>query len=69
MNEGYPQFGKFLNETKRPMVYSCSWPAYMQEEVINHTLLHTNFITDPYSHPPGGLQGDCKALQLVEELW
>ena len=25
---GYPAFGKILNETGRPMVYSCSWPAY-----------------------------------------
>jgi len=28
MDEGYPAFGKTLNETGRPMVYSCSWPAY-----------------------------------------
>lgn len=28
MDTGYPAFGKILNETGRPMVYSCSWPAY-----------------------------------------
>ena len=28
MDAGYPQFGLYLNQTKRPMVYSCSWPAY-----------------------------------------
>ena len=28
MDTGYPEFGLYLNKTKRPMVYSCSWPAY-----------------------------------------
>lgn len=28
MTDGYPHFGKLLNETGRPMVYSCSWPFY-----------------------------------------
>lgn len=28
---GYPKFGRFLNRTGRPMLYSCSWPAYQQE--------------------------------------
>ena len=28
MDTGYPILGKFLNETGRPIVYSCSWPAY-----------------------------------------
>ncbi|XP_044737417.1 alpha-N-acetylgalactosaminidase [Chrysoperla carnea] len=30
MYDGYTQFGKYLNETGRPMVYSCSWPAYTE---------------------------------------
>lgn len=30
MDQGYPQFGKLLNETQRPMVYSCSWPVYQE---------------------------------------
>ena len=25
---GYPKFGEYLNKTGRPIVYSCSWPAY-----------------------------------------
>ncbi|CAB0010582.1 unnamed protein product [Nesidiocoris tenuis] len=25
----YPQFGKYLNESGRPIVYSCSWPFYL----------------------------------------
>jgi len=27
---GYPDFGQYLNETGRPMVYSCSWPVYQE---------------------------------------
>jgi len=29
---GYPEFGRHLNNTGRPMVYSCSWPAYQEEK-------------------------------------
>ncbi|EEC03118.1 alpha-galactosidase/alpha-N-acetylgalactosaminidase, putative [Ixodes scapularis] len=25
---GYPKFSRYLNQTGRPMVYSCSWPYY-----------------------------------------
>jgi hypothetical protein len=28
MDTGYPLMGKYLNATNRPIVYSCSWPAY-----------------------------------------
>jgi len=28
MEIGYPQMGQYLNATGRPIVYSCSWPAY-----------------------------------------
>ncbi|XP_034476454.1 alpha-N-acetylgalactosaminidase [Drosophila innubila] len=31
MATGYPEFGRLLNATGRPMVYSCSWPAYQEE--------------------------------------
>lgn len=30
MDEGYPAFGQHLNDTGRPMVYSCSWPVYQE---------------------------------------
>jgi len=30
MDKGYPEFGRLLNATGRPMVYSCSWPAYQE---------------------------------------
>ena len=41
MDEGYPKFGVFLNQTNRPMVYSCSWPAYQVGSNIqpNYTLI------------------------------
>ena len=26
---GYPLMGKALNESGRPIAYSCSWPAYL----------------------------------------
>ena len=29
MDDGYPKMGAFLNKTNRPIVYSCSWPAYL----------------------------------------
>ena len=33
---GYPEFGKYLNETGRPIVYSCSWPAYWGDKIPNY---------------------------------
>ena len=39
MDTGYPEFGLYLNKTKRPMVYSCSWPAYQ----IGQFWLFNNF--------------------------
>lgn len=27
---GYAEFGKHLKNTGRPMIYSCSWPAYQE---------------------------------------
>ena len=34
MDDGYPLMGMYLNKTNRPMVYSCSWPAYQVFESI-----------------------------------
>jgi len=28
MDSGYPEFGYWLNQTGRPMIYACSWPVY-----------------------------------------
>lgn len=41
MNDGYPEFGRLLNSTGRPMVYSCSWPVYQEEEGIMVWHCHT----------------------------
>lgn len=30
MEQGYAEYGRYMNETGRPMVYSCSWPAYQE---------------------------------------
>jgi len=32
MNTGYPQMTKYLNATGRQIIYSCSWPAYLNFE-------------------------------------
>lgn len=31
---GYPLFSKTLRESGRPIVYSCSWPAYLEQEKV-----------------------------------
>lgn len=31
LDRGYPEFGRALNKTGRPMVYSCSWPFYKSQ--------------------------------------
>lgn len=38
---GYPAMSKALNETGRPIIYSCSWPAYQGglPPQVNYTLL------------------------------
>lgn len=51
MDEGYPEFGGYLNKTGRPMIYSCSWPDYqivsgMQPNwslIIEHCNLWRNY--------------------------
>ena len=30
MDMGYPEFGRYLNETGRKIIYSCSWPVYQE---------------------------------------
>jgi len=47
----YPSLGKALNDTKRPILYSCSWPAYVVGEgkepdyasIAQHCNLWRNF--------------------------
>lgn len=35
MDNGYPEMSIYMNKTNRPMVYSCSWPAYQVASKIN----------------------------------
>lgn len=35
--------GRYLNETGRPIVYSCSWPAYQEPLGIEVTKLNLFF--------------------------
>ncbi|KAF5274043.1 hypothetical protein FQR65_LT04441 [Abscondita terminalis] len=32
--DGYTDFGRYLNATNRPIVYSCSWPYYIEKKGI-----------------------------------
>lgn len=51
MDIGYPEFGRNLNYTGRPMIYSCSWPVYQIysgiqpnfSSIIEHCNLWRNF--------------------------
>lgn len=39
-DENYPQFGRHIIKTGRPMLYSCSWPAYQQRWIVpNYTAI------------------------------
>lgn len=35
MDKGFPEFGRYLNETGRPIVYSCEWPLYQEANGIS----------------------------------
>lgn len=58
MDAGYPDFGRHLNSTGRPMIYSCSWPVYQIYagiSVITHTapLFTSEFpLTEDFSLQP-----------------
>ncbi|XP_023036204.1 alpha-N-acetylgalactosaminidase isoform X1 [Drosophila willistoni] len=42
LDKGYPAFGQALNNTKRPMVYSCSWPFYKSKPNYQLIKKHCN---------------------------
>ena len=60
MNMAYPRFGRMLNATGRPMLYSCSWPDYLNDYVnFTDVAQHCNlwrFYRDIYSQWPIILQ-------------
>ena len=45
---GYPVMGAWLNRTGRPILYSCSWPAYQVGKIevncinVNNNIIRTN---------------------------
>lgn len=42
---GYPNMTKALNATGRPIVFSCSWPAYLSNvRIFHHTHTHSLFL-------------------------
>lgn len=45
MDVGYPEFGRLLNATGRPMVYSCSWPVYQEDSGLMVCLIKRISIT------------------------
>lgn len=45
MDQGYPEFGRLLNQTGRPMIYSCSWPVYQEDQGLT---VSKNAIVDEY---------------------
>lgn len=47
MDEGYPEFGRLLNKTGRPMVYSCSWPVYQEDKGLMVRLNISSFYDIP----------------------
>uniref|UniRef100_A0A914ZGG7 Alpha-galactosidase n=1 Tax=Panagrolaimus superbus TaxID=310955 RepID=A0A914ZGG7_9BILA len=43
MPKGYPEMERDLNATGRPIVYACSWPAYLISEQ-DKSIMEINFI-------------------------
>eukprot|EP01089_Gocevia_fonbrunei_P002961 TRINITY_DN1281_c0_g1_i6.p1 TRINITY_DN1281_c0_g1~~TRINITY_DN1281_c0_g1_i6.p1 ORF type:complete len:285 (-),score=57.66 TRINITY_DN1281_c0_g1_i6:15-869(-) len=52
MKVGYPEMRQYLNETGRPIVYSCSWPAYLE------------FSTVPWA----SVQENCNLWRLYHDI-
>ena len=43
----YPLLGKAVNETGRPIVYSCSWPAYLPDPVQTQFQVRRSYAPSP----------------------
>lgn len=76
MDVGYPEFGDYLNKTGRPMIYSCSWPVYQEEEgtipnyelMIKHCNLWRNWddIQDSYESLTGIMDYFSKNQERIQ---
>ncbi|KAK7604891.1 hypothetical protein V9T40_006077 [Parthenolecanium corni] len=75
METGYPEFGRHLNKTGRPMVYSCSWPAYQEysgmkinyKSMAEHCNLWRNYddIQDSY----GSVTNIMDYFAVKQDFW
>lgn len=72
MDKGYPEFGRLLNATGRPMVYSCSWPVYQEEKGITvNNVEKKNYSMDRILNGvifAAKLRSTERALQFVAQL-
>lgn len=59
LDRGYPEFGRALNKTGRPMVYSCSWPFYKAQVIESFLCVGTLVLKILFS---ARLQINSKAL-------
>lgn len=48
MDTGYPMVTKALNKTGRPIVFSCSWPAYQSSTRTVRVFVNNNNNTNIY---------------------
>ena len=48
MDTGYPMVTKALNKTGRPIVFSCSWPAYQSSTRTVKVFVNNNNNTNIY---------------------
>jgi alpha-galactosidase len=47
LEQGYIEMGRYLNQTGRPIVYSCSWPAYQEPLGIKDIFENTTLTISP----------------------
>jgi len=61
----YPQFGQSLNKTGRPILYACSWPAYI--------IGHADFVEIAKScnlwRPYDDIQDDYGSMSHIADWW
>ncbi|EIE24552.1 glycoside hydrolase, partial [Coccomyxa subellipsoidea C-169] len=64
-NETYPELGVALNATGRPIVYSCSWPAYLPDPIPYRALKkHCNLWRNWLD-----IQSDWASLKSIIVFW
>jgi len=74
MYQDYPAFGKALNGTGRPIIYSCSWPAYVSghgETVppVDHTTMAALAENCNLWRNYDDIQGSFSSIMGIVEYW